>query len=166
MNISASLHSRWVIRPSMKSLKLRYQDCVFCSNQSYGILCYHVLRTINLDVFGLQHNRLSHPRATILCRIIENSRRHLLKNTKVLMSKEYTYETCSQGNLITRPSITKIDYESLYFLQKIQVDIYGLIHLKSGTFRYFMVLTDASKQNQLTQPKEMCLGRLPKHLTM
>ena len=77
-------------------------------------------------------------------RIILNSRGHPLKNTKVLLSKDYSCETCSQGKLITRPSMTKVDLESPTFLQRIQGDICGPIHPASGPFRYFMVLVDAS----------------------
>ena len=77
-------------------------------------------------------------------RIILNLRGHLLKNTKVLLSKDYFCETCSQGKLITRPSMTKVDLESLTFLQRIQGDICRPIHSTSGPFKYFMVLVDAS----------------------
>ena len=77
-------------------------------------------------------------------RIILNSRGHLLKNTKVLLSKDYSCEICSQRKLITRPFMTKVDLESPIFLQKIQGDIYGPMHPASGPFRYFMVLVDAS----------------------
>ena len=64
-------------------------------------------------------------------RIILNSRGHLLKNTNVLLSKDYS------------PSMTKVDLESPSLLQRIQGDICGPIHLASGPFRYFMVLVDA-----------------------
>ena len=76
-------------------------------------------------------------------KIILNLRGHPLKNTKVLLSKYYSCETYSQGKLITRPSMTKVDLESPSFLQRIQGDICGPIHPKSGPFRYFMVLVDA-----------------------
>ena len=77
-------------------------------------------------------------------RIIVNTRGHLLKNTKVLLSKDYSCETCSQGKLIIRPSLNKVNLESPTFLQRIQGDICGPIHPSSGPFRYFMVLVDAS----------------------
>ena len=77
-------------------------------------------------------------------RIIVNTRGHPLKNTKVLLFKDYSCETCSQGKLITRPSLNKVNLESPAFLQRIQGDICGPIHPSSGPFRYFMVLVDAS----------------------
>ena len=40
--------------------------------------------------------------------------------------------------------MTKVDLESLTFLQRIQGDICGPIHPANGSFRYFMVLVDAS----------------------
>ena len=101
-------------------------------------------RLVNLDEFGLWHDRLSHPRAIMMHRIISNSRGHLLKNTKVLLSKDYSYETCSQGKLITRLFMTKVNIESTFFLQRIKGDICGPIHLISRSFKYFMVLVDAS----------------------
>ena len=77
-------------------------------------------RLVNPDEFRLWHDRLGHPRATMMHKIISNSRGHPLKNTKILLSKDYSCETCSQGKLITRPSMTKVDIESLFFLQRIQ----------------------------------------------
>ena len=77
-------------------------------------------------------------------RIILNLRGHHLKNTKILLSEDYSCETCSQEKLITRPSMTKVDLEFPSFLQRIQGDICGPIHSASGPFKYFMVSVDAS----------------------
>ena len=101
-------------------------------------------RLINPDQFGLWHDHLGHPSATMMRRIIHNTKRHPLKDTKVLLSKDYNYEACSQGKLIIKPSITKVDLESPLFLQRIQGNICGPIQPPSGPFRYFMVLVDAS----------------------
>ena len=60
------------------------------------------------------------------------------------MSKDYNCEACSQGKLIIKPSITKVDLEFPLFLQRIQGDIYGPIQPLSGPIQYFMVLMDAS----------------------
>ena len=60
------------------------------------------------------------------------------------MPNDYNCVACSQGKLIIRPSFTRVEYESLTFLKCIQVDICGPIHTSSGSFRYFMVLIDAS----------------------
>ena len=46
--------------------------------------------------------------------------------------------------LIIKPSFTKVEYESPAFLERIQGDICGPMHLPSGHFCYFMVLIDAS----------------------
>ena len=80
----------------------------------------------------------------MMLRIIQNTKEHPLKDTKVLLSKDYNCEACSQGKLIIKPSITKVDLESPLFLQRIQGDICGPIQPQSGPFRYFMVLVDAS----------------------
>ena len=66
--------------------------------ESYTTLSW---RLVSLDEFGLWHDRLGYPGATIMHRIISNSRGHLLKNIKILLSKYYSCETCSQGKLIT-----------------------------------------------------------------
>ena len=101
-------------------------------------------KLINPDEFGLWHDHFGHSGATMMRRIILNSRGHPLKNTKVLLSKNYSYETCSQGKLITRLFMTKVNIESTFFLQRIKGDICGPIHLISRSFKYFMVLVDAS----------------------
>ena len=85
--------------------------------ESYATMSWRLVKN---DEFGLWHGRLGHLSATIICRIIVNTRGHPLKNTKVLLSKDYSCETCSQGKLITRPSFNKVDLESPTFLQKIQ----------------------------------------------
>ncbi|KAK5813179.1 hypothetical protein PVK06_028627 [Gossypium arboreum] len=77
-------------------------------------------------------------------RIIENSIGHPLKNQKILEFKDLSCVTCSQGKLIIRPSPVKVRIESFKFLERIQGDICGPIHLPCGPFRYFMVLIDAS----------------------
>ena len=80
----------------------------------------------------------------MMCKIIENSKGHLFRNTKVLLFKNYSCETYLGQELITRPSISKVDFESLSFLQRIQGVICGPIHPTSGLFRYFLVLVDIS----------------------
>ena len=97
-------------------------------------------RLVNPYQFGLWHDRLGNLGALMMRRIIQNP----LKDTKVLLSKDYNCEGCSQGKLIIKPSITKVDLESPLFLQRIQGDICGPIQPPSGPFRYFMVLVDAS----------------------
>ena len=101
-------------------------------------------RLVNPDHFGLWHDRLGHPGATMMRRIIQNTKGHPLKDTKVLLSKDYNCEVCSQGKLIIKPTITKVDLESPLFRQRIQGDICGPIQPPSGPFQYFMVLVDTS----------------------
>ena len=98
---------------------------------------------VNPDQFGLWHDRLVHLGASMMRRIIQNTKGHPLKDTKVLLSKDYNCEACSQEKLIIKPSITKVDLESPLFLQRIQGDICGPIQPPSEPFRYFMVLVDA-----------------------
>ena len=96
------------------------------------------------DEFGLWHDHLGHLGATMMHKIISYSKGHPLKNKNVLLSKYYSCETYSQGKLITRPFMIKVDIEFSSFLQRVEDDIYGPIHPTSGLFRYFMVLVDAS----------------------
>ena len=77
----------------------------------------------------------------MMCRIVENSNGHSLRSRKILTSPSFT---CSQGKLIIRPSFTKVIFKSPAFLERIQGDICGPIHLPSGPFCFFMVLIDES----------------------
>ena len=78
--------------------------------------------------FVLWHDKLGHPRSSIMRRIIENSQGHELKNQKILLSHEYLCVACSQGKLIVRLSHTKVKFESPIFLERVHGDIYGPIH--------------------------------------
>ena len=77
-------------------------------------------------------------------RIVQNSNGHPLTSRQILVTDGYTCAACSKGKLIIRPSFTKVKFESLAFLERIQGDICGPIHPPSGPFRYFMVLINAS----------------------
>jgi hypothetical protein len=123
---------------------------------SYG-LYYTTIRTIesyvvmhqkcsNPKMFMLWHDRLGHPGTIMMRRIIENSHGHPLKNQnqKILLPSDYSCTACSQGKLVIKPSHSKVIIESPSFLQRIQGDICGPIHPPCGSFRYFMVLIDAS----------------------
>ena len=77
--------------------------------------------------FILWHDRLGHPGATMMRRIIETSNGHPLKNQKIFSSNEISCAACAQEKLITRPSPVKIDFENPKFLERIQGDICGPI---------------------------------------
>ena len=79
----------------------------------------------------------------MMCRIIEHSHGHPLKNQKILLPNEYSCIVCSQGKLIVRPSFTKVISESSIFLERIHGDICEHIHPPCGPFHYFMILIDA-----------------------
>ena len=95
-------------------------------------------------IFKLWHDRFGHPGSTMMRKIITNSEGHSLGNCKVLLNDRDLCVPCSKRKLITKPSFTKVGFESPSFLQRIQGDICGPIHPPSGSFRYFMVLIDAS----------------------
>ena len=57
------------------------------------------------------------------------------KETKVLLFKDYSCEFFSQGKLICKLYMIKVDYESSFFLQKIQTDICESIQPTSGLFK-------------------------------
>ena len=94
--------------------------------------------------FLLWHERLGHPRLSMMRRIVQNSNRHPLTSKQILKSHDFSCIACSEDKLIIRPSFTKIASKSPTFLKRIQGDICGPIHPPSGPFRYFMVLIDAS----------------------
>jgi hypothetical protein len=93
--------------------------------------------------FIIWHDRLGHLGSIMMWRIIENLHGHPLKNQKIIQFKEFSCAACSQNKLIIIPSPTKVGAKSPRFLERIQGDIYGPIHLPCGSFRYFMVLVDA-----------------------
>ena len=96
------------------------------------------------NAFLLWHERLGHPRISMMLRIVQNSNGHPLTSRQILVTEGYTCVGCSKGKLIIRPSFTKVTFESFTFLERIQGDICGLIHPPSGPFHYFMILIDAS----------------------
>ncbi|KAI3457947.1 hypothetical protein Pfo_014610 [Paulownia fortunei] len=72
---------------------------------------------VNPKIFGLWHDRLDHPQTIMMHRIAEHIIRRSLKNTKMLMSKDYLCE-------------------SLIFVDQ--------INPTSGPLRYFMVIVGIS----------------------
>jgi hypothetical protein len=86
-------------------------------------------------------------------KIIENCTGHDLKDAKISKSIDFVCTSpCGMGKLILWPLPLKIHAEPLRFLERIQGDICGFIQPLCGTFRYFMVLIDAS-----TRWSHMCL---------
>jgi hypothetical protein len=77
-------------------------------------------------------------------KITGNSIGHNLSTTNFPKSKDFICPTCATRKMILRPSHVKIKAEPLKFLEKIQGDIWGPIMPTSESFRYFMVLIDAS----------------------
>nr|CAN72825.1 hypothetical protein VITISV_019976 [Vitis vinifera] len=56
----------------------------------------------NPKVFVLWHDRLGHPRSSMMCRIIKHSHGHPLRNQKILLPNEYSCAVCSQESFIKR----------------------------------------------------------------
>jgi hypothetical protein len=79
-------------------------------------------------------------------KIIANCIGHNLKETKFSKTSDFIYMACATGKLILRPLPLKIHTEPLKFLKMIQGDICGPIQPLYGSFRYFMVLIDASNR--------------------
>ena len=105
----------------------------------------HAIENKRCDsTFKVWHDRLGHPGSIMMRRIIKTSSGHPLKNQKNFQANELSCAACSQGKLISRPSLSKVGYECPIFLERIQGDICGPIHPPCGPFRYFMVLIDAS----------------------
>ena len=98
----------------------------------------------NVNAFQTWHDRLGHPGIGMMRKIINNSHGHNLANSKFPESSDFTCTACATGKLILRPSYLKIKAEPLKFLERIQGHICGPITPSSGSFKYFMVLIDAS----------------------
>ena len=73
--------------------------------------------------FILWHDRLGHPRSSMMRRIIEHSHGHPLNNQNMLLANKYPCVACSQGKFIVRPSFSKVIYELSVFLERIHRDI-------------------------------------------
>lgn len=71
------------------------------------------------NTFNVWHSRLGHSGSIMMKKIIENSCGHSLKNQKTFQSNEFSCVGCSQGKLIIRPSLAKVGYETLAFLEQI-----------------------------------------------
>jgi hypothetical protein len=76
-----------------------------------------------------------------------------LKDLKILLSKDLSCAACSLEKLIIRSSKNKITNESPSFLDKIQGDIYRPISPSYGSFRYFIILIDASTRLSISYNK-------------
>jgi hypothetical protein len=96
----------------------------------------------NIDAFQIWHDRLGHHSIGMMKKIIGNYTGHNL--TKFFKTSNFICMACVTGELILRPSLLTIHTEPLKFLKRIQGDICGQIQPTSGSFRYFMVLIDAS----------------------
>jgi hypothetical protein len=89
---------------------------------------------------------MGHPSVWMMRKIIGNCIGHNLKEAKFPKISDFICTTCATRKLILRPSPLKIHIEPLKFLERIQGDICGLIQPISGSFKYFMILIDASSQ--------------------
>jgi hypothetical protein len=95
-----------------------------------------------VDAFQIWHDRLGHPGVGMMRKIIGNYTWHNLN--KFPKTSDFICTACATEKLISRTSPLKIHIEPLKFLKRIHGDICGPIQQTSGSFRYFMVLIDAS----------------------
>jgi hypothetical protein len=88
---------------------------------------YVAMKTIfrNIESFRIWHDRLGHPRLSMMRRIINNFTGHDVRSFPD--PEDFICTACAKGKLITRPSLLKIRDESHVFLQRIQGDICGPI---------------------------------------
>jgi hypothetical protein len=102
---------------------------------TYIKLVSHVVYKVifqNVNAFQIWYDMLGHPGVGMMRKIIGNC------------TSDFICTACATEKLILRPSPPKIHTEPLKFGERIQGDICGLIQPISGSFRYFMVLIDAS----------------------
>jgi peptide/histidine transporter 3/4 len=91
----------------------------------------------NMESFRIWHDRLGHPRLSMMRRIINNFAGHDVSSFP--NPEDFVCIACAKGKLITRPSLLKIRDESPVFLQRIQGDTCGPIQpcrAHSGTSWY------------------------------
>ena len=139
--ITSIIFGQKCILEQLSSLSCRLYQTTIRSIESYVVMTQ---KFNDSNVFLLWHDRLGHPGISMMRRIVQNSTKHPLTSRQILVTDGYTCADCSKGQLIIRPSFTKVTFESPAFLKHIQGDICGPIHPPSGPFRYFMVLIDAS----------------------
>jgi hypothetical protein len=72
----------------------------------------------NMESFRIWHDRLGHPRLSMMRRIINNFAGHDVSSFP--NPEDFVCIACAKGKLITRPSLLKIRDESPVFLQRIQ----------------------------------------------
>ena len=85
----------------------------------------------------------------MMCQIIESLFEYPLKNYKILLCSGYSCGACAWGNLIVRPSFTKVIPESPTCLEKIHEDICKHIHLPCESIYYFMVSIDVFEKSKV-----------------
>jgi hypothetical protein len=110
--------------PSLPS-KLYYTYIKLVPHVTYKVIFQ------NVDAFQIWHDRLGHPGVWMMRKIIDNCTYHNL--TKFSKTSDFICTACATGNT-----------EPLRFHERIQGGICGPIQPISGSFRYFMVLIDAS----------------------
>ena len=98
----------------------------------------------DFKTFILWHEPLGHLGISMMHHIIQTLMGITLRSRQILAYLGFIYVACSQEKLIIKPYISKIVFESLTFLERIQWDICGPIHLLCGPFHLFMVLIGAS----------------------
>jgi hypothetical protein len=97
----------------------------------------------NIYAFQIWHDS-RHPSIGMMRKIIENCIGHNLKEVKFPKISDFICTACTIGKLILRHSPLKIHTEPLKFHKWIQGDFCGPIQPLYGSFRYFMILSDAS----------------------
>ena len=147
--ITSIVYGKKLVMEKLSSFSCRLYHTIIKSIESYVVMNH---KFNNPKTFILWHDRLGHPKSSMMRRIIEHSHRHPLKDQKVLLPNEYPCAACSQGKLIVKTSFNKVTSESPVFLERIHWDICGPIHPPCGPFRYFMVLIYA-----FTRWSHMCL---------
>ena len=141
--ITSIISGQKCILEKLPSLSCGLYQTTIRSIESYAIMNQ---KFNDSNAFLLWHERLGHPRISMMRRIVQNSNGHLLTSKQILVTDGYTCAACFKGKLIIIPSFTKVTFESPAFLERIQGDICWHIHPPNGPFCYFMVLIDASTQ--------------------
>ncbi|KAL6316886.1 hypothetical protein AAG906_023541 [Vitis piasezkii] len=86
-----------------RGTKIHINDALYYAKSKRNLLSFK-------DIFrnGYHIETMNDDRLSMMCRIINNSLGHPLKNRKILMPSDYNCVACSQGKLIIKPPFTKI----------------------------------------------------------
>ena len=90
--ITSIIYGKKIVVEKLSTFSSRLYHTTIKSIESYAVMNQ---KFNDQKIFTLWHNRLGHPRSSIMQRIIEQSHEHPLKNLKILLPNEFSCDPCS-----------------------------------------------------------------------